>query len=413
MNYKNENENEKELRIIGQGTYGCVFSPNISCSTPYTPKSTKFLSKIQKINATSTNEIEIGEIVKTIKNFSAHFAPIINSCPVKLGKMNREEFTSCKMIVNEKKKQTIKSANLVSNKMLNVGSKTFGDKLYELSVTENKGKYIKKLCESHIYLLDSIIKLYNVGVIHMDIKDNNIMYDDTPIFIDFGLSSNINHIKDLSKRFGIAVPFYAPWCIEILMLSFISKHVINKKINVDTGLEKVDDFKQYFRQYVQKNKILHSNLFTQEERSIYIEKHMGWIDTFKGKTWKTLWMQLASAYKSWDAYGLSMMYLNEMSHSSVIYINEDGFLKQYVGTLKSHLTEIPSERKNAEELITILTNIFKNVNKAKYKSIIQKIDAIYKNAANRQQMKKVREDSALATLVVDKQLYRKYNYRAP
>ena len=88
MNIKNKEKNKKEMRIIGQGTYGCVYSPNISCSTPYTLGSSNFLSKIQKVDATSENELKIGKMVRDIDGFSERFAPILSSCPVKLGKMN-------------------------------------------------------------------------------------------------------------------------------------------------------------------------------------------------------------------------------------------------------------------------------------------------------------------------------------
>lgn len=416
MNIKNKEKNKKEMRIIGQGTYGCVYSPNISCSTPYTLGSSNFLSKIQKVDATSENELKIGKMVRDIDGFSERFAPILSSCPVKLGKMNKEEFTTCKMIVNEKNKQAITQSNLVSNKLLNVGKDTFGEKMDSLLHTGTKQKYIKKLCETHLYLLDSVSKLNDADVIHMDIKHNNIMYDDNrglPIIIDFGLSSDAKKVTTTNEPFGITAPYYGPWCIEIILLSHISKYVHTAKDGAKEALvkpiENLDNFKQFFKKNLQKNELVHSNLFTQEERGTYVEKQMKWIDTFKGKTWKAVWTQLASTYKSWDAYGLTMMYLNELSIAGMLDTNNIGFLKQYIEVLKKNLTEIPSERKTANELRTILHTIFTKANKKEYKTIMHQIEAVYKNAENKQKMRKAREDSVLATLVEEKQMYKQLN----
>ena len=46
---------EGNIHIIGQGTYGCVYSPNIECETQKLG-SKKFLSKIQRKDKTSKNE---------------------------------------------------------------------------------------------------------------------------------------------------------------------------------------------------------------------------------------------------------------------------------------------------------------------------------------------------------------------
>ena len=47
---------EGNIHIIGQGTYGCVYSPNIECETQKLG-SKKFLSKIQRRDKTSKNEV--------------------------------------------------------------------------------------------------------------------------------------------------------------------------------------------------------------------------------------------------------------------------------------------------------------------------------------------------------------------
>ena len=83
--------NQNNIQIIGQGTYGCVYRPNIDCQTKKID-SKQFLSKIQRKDKTSKNEIVIGKkIISLPKNiYSNRFAPILESCPIEIGKMEEE-----------------------------------------------------------------------------------------------------------------------------------------------------------------------------------------------------------------------------------------------------------------------------------------------------------------------------------
>ena len=100
------NKNEQELQIIGQGTYGCVFRPNIECSKK-DRTDPDFLSKIQQKDRTMINEINIGKKLPK----SPRFAGILKTCPVTVGKIGKDGVSKCKMIQNKQ------SVNLVSNKI--------------------------------------------------------------------------------------------------------------------------------------------------------------------------------------------------------------------------------------------------------------------------------------------------------
>ena len=181
--------NQNNIQIIGQGTYGCVYRPNIDCQTKKID-SKQFLSKIQRKDKTSKNEIVIGKkIISLPKNiYSNRFAPILESCPIEIGKMEEQQFSTCKMIVQGKEK--IKKTGLLSNKIQYVGEQTLGDYLEsELTTKDNTTQYIKKVAESHLYLLKSLEILNQTNVLHLDLKHNNVMFDEKkgfPIIIDFG-----------------------------------------------------------------------------------------------------------------------------------------------------------------------------------------------------------------------------------
>ena len=56
---------QENIHIIGQGTYGCVYRPNIDCKTKQIG-SNEYLSKMQRKDKTSKNEIIIGKIITSL-----------------------------------------------------------------------------------------------------------------------------------------------------------------------------------------------------------------------------------------------------------------------------------------------------------------------------------------------------------
>ena len=85
METKVKSKKQKNIKLIGDGSYGCVYYPGITCSGNVNNK--KYVTKIQVYNRASKNEIELGEyIIKNIKNYNEYFSPIIKNCIIKLKK---------------------------------------------------------------------------------------------------------------------------------------------------------------------------------------------------------------------------------------------------------------------------------------------------------------------------------------
>mgnify|MGYP000642525166 CR=1 FL=1 len=60
-------------------------------------------------------------------------------------------------------------------------------------------------------------------IIHMDVKQDNIVLKDTtnkPIIIDFGLSFDVSEFKAPDVFFVYGYD-YSPWCIDITMISYM------------------------------------------------------------------------------------------------------------------------------------------------------------------------------------------------
>ena len=64
--------------LLSQGGYGCVYHPALTCSGK-AESTEKNVSKLQRKDWASKNEIEIGKMIKQIKNYRSFFLPITSS----------------------------------------------------------------------------------------------------------------------------------------------------------------------------------------------------------------------------------------------------------------------------------------------------------------------------------------------
>lgn len=453
MSEKGKIHSKKQIQIIGQGTYGCVVRPEINCQTQQ-PGSREYLTKIQIQDYLSDRETTIGKVIKTVPNYRFFFAPIIEHCNLNLSTITNGQLEKCEIVTNSLQKK--EHVQFASNKIQYIGQNSFADYFGKL-LTSSSSKtsqdkvaglshkrmnlYIRKIVETHIYLLNSVHTLAEYGIVHLDIKENNIMHDDKNdvfILIDFGLSMITKDMeastyeKNSEHPFGVLIETYSPWCIEIVMLSYIARQITKqtedaktKKIirRVDEAkfrakITSTEEMKRHCGIFMTKNDILQTSIFTQDERRDLENRLHKWIDGFKGKTWREAWTQILTTHKSWDNYGLAVMYLYELMDTTLIkYVlfgqnpqqqptdnapaklemkHTDGiwntltnavgsmvgsklteeerqefhFLAEYVNLLKSIILADPNSRKLPMETSKSMTHIFKFLNKKSYVDVV-------------------------------------------
>jgi serine/threonine protein kinase len=192
--------------VIGEGGYGCVHKPSLKCK--------------QQLNMTSKNKNKISKILfstfakKELKEYD------------KIGKIDKNEnFYLGKphdCAFDEKDAQNIKSLSkcdsgeemITSQRDLTlllmedggVNLELYANSFADNGSTKNHNDNIKKIelfwVESFRLLL-GIEKLLQHGLIHNDLKPQNIIYSEDKKrinFIDFGLMSSLNEIIDVSIK---------------------------------------------------------------------------------------------------------------------------------------------------------------------------------------------------------------------
>jgi serine/threonine protein kinase len=198
-----------------------------------------------------------------IKNYKSYFAPVIKADDININIIDDDEIDKCEFIHNENNANT----KYESEKIKYVGEDTLL-KSYIKTISTNR-KFIYVFIENHITLLEALEKLESAKIVHYDLKENNIMIQDTdkrPIIIDFGLS--IDATNEMDHYFYSYYTGYAPWCIDIVLLSYMVNELGKDwKKNIITA----NNINFIINDFFQNNPI-NKKLLIQDERNIWKAK---------------------------------------------------------------------------------------------------------------------------------------------
>lgn len=381
-------ETNTETELINQGTYGCVYRPGFTCEGK-TRKNKKFISKLQNNKEASERETIIGKIIKKIDNYGEYFAPIIETCEVSIANIKTDKIRHCD-IINESEKV------YDMNKLRYVGKNTLGKYILQVLNTNTK-QLIRILLNTHQDLLIGYDKLFTAGIIHMDIKENNVMIEDTtgnPIIIDFGLSAIVKNLAEDEYRevFFTYASDYAPWCIDICMLSYMANELKNEKappgmlgfIGVDEnkeiswteGIVTKEDITKVISEFIKNNNAM-IKLFNETQRNKYTRTLHDYFGPFVGKRWIELCEYLLKNIASWDSYAVSVMYLSFIKDIELNKVDVDtSNWKSYKSLLENMILSSPNERKSSIEMLNSTKELFTSISHNENTQLIKILDTI-------------------------------------
>jgi len=375
---------KKAVKFVAQGTYGCVFHPGIKCGSNKV-ESEKYISKIQVKDVTLEREIDIGKIVRKLPNYKNRFSPIIKNCKVDISTIDDKQVEKCDVITDSA--YEVPPPSFVSSKMIYAGNKELGEYLEGLltKTLDKSGrfdsmnqfrKYIKQFINSHLYLLESIRLLNDANIVHYDIKQNNIIYNekmDCPIIIDFGLSIRMDLLtpKNYKDNFYSLYETYECWCVEILILSYISRGVSKKRFTLESTITSLQELKEHITVYINENRGLQKGIL-ESERITLKKQCFDYLNSFLGKSWQTMFNDLVKSFKSWDNYSFAVLFIKELYSTEIIKINDKlpGFLSNYLLLVKSLILSAPTKRNDSLATLVELKKIFEKVNKEEYDAFI-------------------------------------------
>ena len=351
-----------EPRIINQGGFGCIFFPSVHCEKPNKTDDDKHVSKLVMNDFTSSNEIQIGKMIKDmIPFYFLYYVPILHHCPASLAKINKNEIKKCKII------EDAENDKFLLLKMKYIKNKKFNDYLFQ---NTSKRHFLNIIFDTYSYFIFSLEQLTSLGIVHFDFKFDNTLIDlktELPLIIDFGLSIPIEKMMDsrsYKSYFYGYHPTYSIWPLEV--------HVLNYVINEKETLDKADVW-SIINTYVDNCSaftIFSSHFISQYKNSCYY-----FLSQFVGASQNMIIETCMKYWKTWDNYALSITYLNVIKFISKRGFTSNEFLLQFSQILLYNLHPNPSRRSDYETTRYKYKSIFyTKIDIESYNLLIQNFD---------------------------------------
>ena len=351
--------NATKIKLLNQGTFGCVFRPNIGCDSKI--GNSAFISKVQREKSVSNRETEISEKIKKIKHYNEYFAPILNTCKISLAKISDNEIKKCEFIK--------KKAPMFANKMRYVGNKTLMEYLESILEEKPTRKFFSNFFDCYLHLLTAIQLLIKQNIVHNDLKENNVLFDekrDAPILIDYGLSYDITSLTSpntLETAFYVYGYDYAYWSFETAMISFITNKVAvnwNEKISVDI-------IQQVIRDFIGENPIF-QEIIDKTEAKHFEHALVNYMKTFQGKTYQETIDELLRYAPTYDTYALAITFLYCIYDLKLHkHVKNFPHIAHLIHFYKSIILAIPNKRIDSMEAETQFNTIIYNFDDAAQK----------------------------------------------
>jgi serine/threonine protein kinase len=235
----NNNDNKKDNvggRVLASGGFGCVFSPALKCEGETKRAAGKISKLMSEKHATEEYEEinKLNEKLNKIRNYNDYFLLYdATLCrPAKLTNTDLTEFAS-KCTALPKDKITRSTINQNLNKLMSLNLPNGGIPVDDYIV--DNGSF-QKLYNVHMALVKllkkGIVPMNKEFIFHCDIKDSNILIDDSESvlkarLIDWGLATEYVPFRDepfpkswRNRPFQFNVPF----SVIIFSDAFVEKY---------------------------------------------------------------------------------------------------------------------------------------------------------------------------------------------
>ena len=361
--------------LTNQGSYGCIYHPSISCKSKTT--NPKYITKVQRDRTNSEREERIGKEIKRIPNYRQFFGPIESSCDISISNIQETELNKCEFMKEEPQDK------YVANKIRYIGSEIVSD--YFLRILRTAPNQIPRIIvEQYKYILNSLVKLQQKRIVHLDLYEKNILIDQkskNPIIIDFGLSFKIDDLKNLTKTDqiinlrSIFVAYgvdYIPWCIDIAIITYVHKlEDIETLVTQEQLNEIIGDFFEKNPLFITENtndtnknnsnNKNNSQYFSDSELAEYIKIVTTYFSEYIGKSWREFIDAIINvSVNSWDNYSIAAifyLFLVDSTH------HIDPVFMPLINLLKTIILASPKDRMNAQESLSQLNDALKSISK--------------------------------------------------
>jgi len=227
VNSDSDSDNEVDAsEFVAEGAYGCIHRPSLHCE-PNVKKN--YRGKVSKLMKTSDAEKELKEYVLIDRADPNHnfYLGKPESCKLGIVPENRNPIQKC-----ASKNKIIKNPSDFSLIILKDGGldlQQFATMMLKQKVTEKNKQRVEHVFLELKRIFMGIQVFLKNNIMHHDIKDQNIMYDEDKRrcnLIDFGLMENITTSTELCDKSKYRFAHYH-WSYPF-ETAFLNKDVFDK-----------------------------------------------------------------------------------------------------------------------------------------------------------------------------------------
>ena len=324
----------------------------------------QYTIRVRKDTNKTKRDGEIGTIIKTIKNYESYFTPVEESSQMR---------------------QTTDDTNAsMSMKLKYVGKDDIYKELLK-EYTEYPEYFMTRFIELFTHNLTALEKLEENKIVHFDMKGKHIMIDENtkqPKIYNFGEGFSEAMLENPKECFYMYEPNYTHWCYEIHLMSYLlhkekgeweRKQIplqVFEKIWKETTKGRI--FKEYRSVREKLQTIMNSSPSLEEEMYDYMEN-------LRDKTGKEIEEEIMKTIYSWDAYGLSLIYVSFLIETNMYEEIENPLFKKIKQYMEEIVTSVPSNRKPNNELKKKWLEIIEKMDKEDWSNMNNKIVRLSKD----------------------------------
>lgn len=272
------------MPFIGQGSYGCIFSPKLKCNNNDININNS-VGKIFKNTNDMEFEKEISKIIQKIDPNNEWTVPYYGSCQTNIKKA---ELTD-----------NINKCSHINKNIINIEQLIYDNGGIDLkNVDYEKNMIIDDFIRMLVPLLKGLITLHNNKLFHCDIKPENILYNNKLkklYIIDFGLLTQYSDVVN-AENFSVysyTYPYFPPEFKIYSSLIFLN----NRKILTKSILTNFNNYNQ--ASFI---KFMSKYINIPNEIEVFIEKCVNDKQEFKNKFIKNY-------VSKFDVYSLGMSFI--------------------------------------------------------------------------------------------------------
>jgi serine/threonine protein kinase len=220
--------------IIGQGTFGCVHKPSLRCKNK---SKMKYDNKVSKTLSKQNANIEMKEYkgISEADRDNDFYLGRPTSCEIDDIHKNKEAIAKCKIGADVLSKLSNYKLIIMDDGGENL--ETYSKTVKEWPTNpENKKKCELFLLET-LRLFQGLLVFKNHGLIHHDLKPQNIVYNETEKrlnFIDFGIMQSKEKVKNLALRGGYYEYGIFHWSFPWEAM-FLNKGTFDRRLSYKTN----------------------------------------------------------------------------------------------------------------------------------------------------------------------------------